>query len=128
MKPLEVLVCDDEQSICLLLQDLLEQLGHRVMTFQDGAAAVAAAAERPIDLAFLDIRMPGMSGDKVLKRMREIRPETIFVMITGYAQDDVVEEALNSGAAVCLSKPFSITQAMKLLEQVTSGEPVSAQS
>lgn len=125
-KALDILVVDDEQSICLLLQDVLTQFGHRVITCQDGATAVQIATERSFDLAFMDIRMPGMGGLEALKKLHEIHPDTTYVMITGYAATDVMEESLRSGASACLCKPFSLSQVMKVLQQVTAGQPVPA--
>jgi CheY-like chemotaxis protein len=116
---------DDEQSICMLLQDVLTRFGHSVTTCQDGATAVDLASENTFDLVFLDIRMPGMSGLEALKQVRELQPEATFVMITGFAKDDIIDEALQSGAAACLCKPFSLSQVTKLLEEVTSGAQVS---
>jgi two-component system response regulator (stage 0 sporulation protein F) len=116
MQPLEILVVDDEESICLLLRDVLLRFEHRVTTCQDGASALALAAERHFDLVFLDIRMPGMSGLEALKKLREAQPEAKFVMITGYAKDDVIDEALQSGASACLCKPFRLSQVRELLE------------
>ena len=125
MSPLQVLVVDDEQSICLLLQDVLTRFGHTVVTCQDGESALAAAQERSFDLILLDIRMPGMDGLEALRRLRRSQPEAMFVMITGYAKDDVIDQALQSGASACLCKPFSLAQVKKLLDDVTSGTPVS---
>ena len=68
--------------------------------------------------------MPGIGGDEVLKRGREIHLETRFILMTGYARDDILQEALRDGAAACLSKPFSLSQVIRLVEQVTSGQPV----
>lgn len=125
VQPLEILVVDDEQSICMLLQDVLTRFGHRVHTRQDGAAGLQLAREQSFDLAFLDIRMPGMGGLEALKQLREIHPKATFVMITGFAKDDIIDEALQSGASACLCKPFSLSQVTKLLEEVTSGAPVT---
>ena len=125
MRPLEILVVDDEQSICLLLQDVLTRFGHTVVTCQDGASGLAVAQERTFNLVLLDIRMPGMGGLEALKRLRRSQPDATFVMITGYAKDDIIDEALQSGASACLCKPFSLVQVKKLLEDVTSGVPVS---
>ena len=125
MEPLQILVVDDEQSICLLLHDALTRFGHTVVTCQDGESALAAAQERSFDLILLDIRMPGMDGLEALKRLRRSQPEAMFVMITGYAKDDIIDRALQSGASACLCKPFSLTQVKKLLDDVTSGTPVS---
>lgn len=124
-KPLQILIVDDEQSICMLLQDVLTRFGHSVTTCQDGAAAVELAGENTFDLVFLDIRMPGMSGLEALKKLRDLQPEATFVMITGFAKDDIIDEALQSGAAACLCKPFSLSQVTKLLEEVISGARVS---
>jgi CheY-like chemotaxis protein len=109
----------------MLLQDVLARFGHSVTTCHDGAAGVELAAESSFDLVFLDIRMPGMSGLEALKKLRELQPEATFVMITGFAKDDIIDEALQSGAAACLCKPFSLSQVTKLLEEVTSGAEIS---
>ncbi len=124
-EPLEILVVDDEQSICMLLEDVLARFGHNVTTCQDGAAGVELASGRTFDLVFLDIRMPGMGGLEALKRLRELQPEATFVMITGFAKDDVIDEALHSGAAACLCKPFSLSQVTQLLKEITSGAAIS---
>jgi DNA-binding NtrC family response regulator len=124
-KALDILVVDDEQSICLLLHDVLSRLGHRVSTCQDGASALKLASEHSFDLVFLDIRMPGMGGVEALKQLHERHPNTTYVMITGYAHNDIVDESLRSGASACLCKPFSLSQVMKLLQEITSGQPVT---
>ncbi len=125
VEPLQILVVDDEQSICMLLQDVLTRFGHSVTTCQDGATGVDLAGGTTFDLVFLDIRMPGMSGLEALKKLRELQPEATFVMITGFAKDDIIDEALQSGAAACLCKPFSLSQVTKLLEEITSRAGVS---
>ena len=126
MGPLTVLVVDDEQSICMLLKDVLERFGHAVTTCNDGAGAVARAQDGAFDVVFCDIRMPGMSGLEALKQIRGLQPKATFVMITGYAKDDIIDEALQSGASACLCKPFSLSQVTQLLQELTSGEKVSA--
>jgi len=126
MNSLDILVVDDEHSICMLLNDVLARFDHNVVTCQDGVNALQLADDKKFNLIFLDIRMPGMGGLDVLKNLRELQPEATFVMITGYAKDDIIDEALQSGASACLCKPFSLTQVTKLLEEVTAGAPISA--
>jgi len=125
-KPLDILVVDDEQSICLLLHDVLVRFGHEVTTCQDGGAALELARDHHFDLVFLDIRMPGMGGLEALKELRKLQLEATFVMITGFAKDDIIEEALLTGASACLCKPFSLSRVTELLEEIKLGEPVSA--
>jgi len=126
MASLEVLVVDDEQSICLLLHDVLARFGHKVSTCQDGGAALELASERQFNLIFLDIRMPGMGGLEALKKLRQVQPGAKFVMITGFAKDDIIEEALRSGASACLCKPFRLSQVMEVLKDLKTGAPVQA--
>jgi len=126
MNAFNILVCDDEESICLLLKEVLTRLGHTVTTCQDGATAVEFAQEQPFDLAFLDIRMPGMDGVEALKRLRALRPEATYIMITGFAHNDLMDESLQCGASACLAKPFGLSSLMKLLKEITEGQPISA--
>jgi two-component system response regulator (stage 0 sporulation protein F) len=125
MGALDILVVDDEYSICLLLQDVLGRFGHRVTTCQDGQSCLDLAADNDFGLVFLDIRMPGMGGLEVLKKLRSLLPNATFVMITGYAKDDIIDEALQSGASACLCKPFSLSQVKALVQNVTTGSPIS---
>ena len=123
MDSLQILVVDDEQSICMLLHDVLVRFGHHVETLQDARAAMELAAQRKFDLVFLDIRMPGMNGLDALKGLKELCPDATFVMITGFAHTDVVEDCMRNGASACLGKPFSIAQVMKLVEELRAGSP-----
>jgi CheY-like chemotaxis protein len=65
-----ILVADDEPSIRWLLERLLRQAGHAVVVVEDGPAALAAATAGDFDLAFVDIRMPGLDGLEALSRLR----------------------------------------------------------
>jgi DNA-binding NtrC family response regulator len=116
MSEVKVLVVDDEANICSLLEDALTSKGYTVRTCRDGECAIARAKQETFQVVFLDIKMPGMSGVEVLKRLRKQLPKAAFVMITGYAQSDLVDESLSSGAFVCLSKPFGIAQVLDVVD------------
>ncbi len=91
---LTLLVVDDEKRI---LESLLELFGdhYRILTAQGGNEAIEVfTAERP-ELVLCDQRMPGSSGIETLKRMRELEPGTIRMLLTGYSDIDVVIEAVN---------------------------------
>ncbi len=120
MAGLRVLICDDEQSICMLLEDILRRFGHEAVSYQDGPGALARVEQEEFDLFFLDIRMPGMDGTQVMQRIRELRPGAKCVMITGYAQDELMEKCIQGGAHACMAKPFSLLSLKKLLEEVES--------
>jgi len=113
-----VLVVDDEKNICDLLKDALERIGCVVQVTCEGQQAIAWARQMPFDVVFLDIKMPGMNGVEVLKNFRQIQPKAAFVMITGYAGSELVDESLSSGAFICLSKPFGIAQVLDVIKSL----------
>jgi len=118
-----ILVVDDEKNICDLLKVALEQIGCEVETTTEGAQAIGWAHQNKYDAIFLDIKMPGMNGVEVLKNLRQVQPNAAFVMITGYAGSDLVDESLSSGAFVCLSKPFGISQVQDIIRTLYETTP-----
>ena len=112
----QVLVVDDEKNICDLLKQALEHVGCIVKTTCDTQQARDWANESQFDAIFLDIKMPGMNGVELLKNLRGIQPRAAFVMITGYAGSELVDESLSCGAFICLSKPFGIVQVLDVIE------------
>ncbi|MFK4100129.1 response regulator transcription factor [Streptomyces sp. NPDC019531] len=104
-----VLIADDDSDIRDLVAFKLTQSGHEVTVVEDGMAALKAAREQPVDLALLDIRMPGMSGLDVCRELRSA-PETAtlpVIMITARSQEGDVEVGFAAGADDYIIKPFS---------------------
>ena len=69
-------------------------------------------------MIFMDIRMPGMDGVETFLKIKEILPDCIVVMMTGYAVESLIEKALSQGAKTCLSKPVSIEQLLEIADEV----------
>ena len=106
-----VLIADDESEIRELLRLYLEKDGYQVVEAEDGIQAVKLLEKKEIDLALLDIMMPGMDGYQVLKRIRE--NSNIPVMILSAKNQDVDKIlGLDLGADDYLSKPFNPLEAM----------------
>jgi two-component system phosphate regulon response regulator PhoB len=104
-----VLIADDDADIRDLVAFKLSQNGHRVTAVEDGMAALRAVREQPVELALLDIRMPGMSGLDVCRELRAT-PETAslpVIMITARSQEGDVEVGFAAGADDYIIKPFS---------------------
>jgi two-component system response regulator MtrA len=104
-----VLLAEDDSDIRLLVTFKLEQVGHEVRAFSDGAAALADAREHPPDLAVLDVLMPGMTGLEVCKQLRG-HPATAdvpIIILTARAQQADVTAGLEAGANDYIVKPFS---------------------
>jgi CheY-like chemotaxis protein len=103
-----VLVVDDEEVIRNLASKILARLGYRVITCEDGVAAVEVFAERyrEIDLVILDLAMPRMGGRDCLARLKVIDPNVRALVSSGYREDTDVEQLLAGGAAGFLRKPY----------------------
>jgi two-component system sensor histidine kinase/response regulator len=102
-----VVVIDDDHAMRLSCRKILAKLGFRVETFENGAQGLEAVVRLKPALVLVDLKMPGMSGMEVIPRVREISPDIVIVVITGYATIDTAVEAMKSGAYDFLPKPFS---------------------
>lgn len=102
-----VLVADDEEVIRELLSRRLRAEGWEILTAEDGTEAVAFLEREPfINLVITDVRMPGLDGVEVLKRVKAKSPDTEVVMMTAYASTESAIEAVRRGAFDYLQKPF----------------------
>ena len=113
-----IMVVDDAKDIRRTLQVILTDEGHNVIIAENGFQAIEMASEEPIDLIFMDIRMPGMDGVDAFLQIKEILPDCVVVMMTGYAMESLIEKALSEGAKTCLRKPVSIEQLLEITKEV----------
>ena len=120
-----ILVADDEPAMRWLLDRLLRQAGHAVTVVEDGQAALGAAAAEPVDLAFLDIRMPGLDGLEVLSRLRAQNPETAVIVMTAHGSVRAAVEAMQRGAYDYLAKPFDNDEVLLLVERALSAKALA---
>ena len=104
--PRTILIADDEQGVRSSLQRLLEFESYRVVTASDGPAALAAVRDRSIDLALLDIKMPGMDGLEVLAQLHTDQPQLPVVIISGHGTIQTAVEATRLGAFDFVEKPI----------------------
>lgn len=103
---MRVLIAEDETIIRLDVRVILEKAGHEVVAeARDGEEAVALAAEHEPDLIVMDVRMPHMDGIEAARAISDRRPVPI-VMLTAYAEEDLVARAAEAGAFGYLVKPF----------------------
>lgn len=112
-----LLVVDDELSIRESFSLILGSK-YKLMLAASGEAALKYAADQKIDLAFLDIRMPGLDGLATLKRLKEIDPELEVVMVTAVNDVQKAGEAIKYGARNYLIKPFDVQAILKMTEAI----------
>lgn len=107
MQPL-VMVVDDEEKVRKYLSRLLEKRGFTVDTAADGEAALALLAERDFDVVLLDVLMPGLDGIAVLKEIKQRRPLTEVIILTGNASVNTGVAGMQHGASDYLLKPVNL--------------------
>lgn len=98
---------------------ILESHGCDVTEAEDGYRAIDAAAEDSFDLVLMDIKMPGINGVQTFREIKKTSPETLVVMMTGYAVQDLVDTALEEGALSIIYKPFEMEEVFKLVDSIS---------
>ena len=121
-----VLIVDDEPHVITLIRVTLEDESFRIIEATDGAQALAAAEETVPRLIFLDVRMPGVDGFEVCRRLRSDPrfSATKIVMLTASGQEADRTRGIAAGADEYLTKPFSPLALLNLVHSLLSGETV----
>jgi DNA-binding NtrC family response regulator len=100
-----ILIVDDDEAVRRSYLAALSATDCETAVAADGEQALSAMRRHPYDVVLLDLRMPGMDGLSVLRRMKQSWPESEVVIITGYPSVESAKEAVRLGAADYLSKP-----------------------
>ncbi len=106
----KILVVDDEERMCHSLYELLTADGYDVITTQSGKEAIDLMRRRQFSLVLTDIKMPEIGGMDILRAARDVDPEIIVILMTGYASLETSLDAIKSGAFEYLLKPVEFTQ------------------
>ncbi|MDR2724915.1 MAG: sigma 54-interacting transcriptional regulator [Candidatus Adiutrix sp.] len=102
----DILVIDDDLSLREMLEMMLRGAGHKVSLADDGLSGLAAAEEGHFDLIISDLKMPGLNGLDLLKRLRAEGLTTPLILVSAFARDDMAVEAMRGGAYDFIPKPF----------------------
>ena len=113
LPPLTVLIADDVPQNLELLQLNLEKMGHQVITASDGASAVEAYRQQPVDLIIMDVQMPGMNGleaSRAIQQLEHIRTGQVvpIIALTASVLDKDRQAAQDAGMAGFATKPLNI--------------------
>ncbi|MFC2038791.1 response regulator [Chloroflexota bacterium] len=112
----KILVVDDEQNIRDSSVKLLQKKGYDAKGAESGEDAIIMIQKESFDLLLLDVRMPGMDGIEVLRKVTELMPDIQVVMLTGHGNIDMAIEALEYGAIGFLRKPIAIDDLQMSIE------------
>jgi len=105
---MRVLLVDDEESLSFTLQANLELDGFEVDVASSGSGALTLLGQKHYDLMLSDIRMPGMNGVELFRAARRAQPDLPVVLMTAFALEGLVKQAINEGVFTVFPKPFDI--------------------
>jgi DNA-binding NtrC family response regulator len=110
-----ILVVDDDVDIC----DTLESQGYSVITAGSGEEAISMSKHKNCQMAFIDVKLPNIDGLETLLRLKEINPDIIVIMMTGFRNEvkDALDKAQAASAITCLYKPFDPAEAASLAKK-----------
>lgn len=115
MKPYKILIVDDELSVRASLNEWFLEDGFKVETAESAEDALHKMHAGPFDLILLDIKMPGMDGITLQKKIKEIDPKVVIIIMTAYASVETAVEALKLGAFDYVTKPFDPDDLSRLI-------------
>ena len=117
MKPLEVLVIDDESVICDACEMVLSEKEHTVAKSTNGTDGLRAIRQQDFDIVLLDMKLPDMDGMQILKTVLEEKPGLCIIVMTGYSSISNAVEAIKQGADNYLAKPFTDDELIEAVEK-----------
>jgi len=116
--PEAILVADDEPGVRESLAEVLRDAGSVVHTAADGAAALKALEEHDFGIVITDLRMPVADGLAVLRRAREISPQTLVLVMTAHGSVETAVDALRAGATDYLLKPVMFDELLAKVDRL----------
>ncbi len=120
--PPSVLVVDDNEDLAENIAEILSDVGVKVRVARDAASALAAFDECEWSLVITDVRMPKVDGLELLTMLKERRPTTPVLVMTGFADPDTVARAQRSGAFGVVHKPVDLDELISLIERIADAD------
>jgi len=103
----KILVIDDERPTLIMFRLFLNALGHEALTAENGTSGLELFQREKPAIVFTDVKMPGMDGLEVIRKIKELEPKTQVVVMTGHGDTDLAVQASRLQAAAFLNKPIS---------------------
>ena len=111
----KILIVDDEAGIVQEIKEFLEEEGYEAHTADTAKVGIRLIEELKPDVILIDVKLPDASGTEVLRTCKEKSPKTKTIMITGYVDQNVMDEAESIGRDTFLQKPFDL---VKITEEI----------
>jgi CheY-like chemotaxis protein len=114
-----ILIVDDDDDFRYSMAQMLELHNFHVITAISGEDAIRIARQRIVHIAFVDIKMKAMGGLETSIKLKEIRPDMVIVLMTGYREEanPIIAQAKENGVVTCLYKPFKMAELRQVVSQ-----------
>ncbi|MCC9022620.1 sporulation initiation phosphotransferase Spo0F [Bacillus nakamurai] len=106
----KILIVDDQYGIRILLNEVFNKEGYQTFQAANGIQALDIVAKERPDLVLLDMKIPGMDGIEILRRMKMIDDSIRVIIMTAYGELDMIQESKELGALTHFAKPFDIDE------------------
>ena len=116
---IKIMIVDDEERLLQTLAQRLRLRDFEVQTFNNGQDALAAARREEFDLALVDLKMPGLSGEQVLGLLKEEHPLLEVIILTGHGSVESGIQGMNLGAFDYAMKPIQISELQEKLSPIS---------
>jgi CheY-like chemotaxis protein len=114
-----VLVVDDNEDLLETFSLILKKHGFRVITAGDGLAAIDLYQRYNFDIILMDIVMPEMDGIEAFRKIREMDPEAVIILMTAYSEDESIQIVKSEGVHRVIRKPIKIEQLIDMIKEAT---------
>lgn len=104
----KILIVDDQFGIRILLNEVFQKEGYKTFQAANGNQALEIVTRESPNLVLLDMKIPGMDGIEILKRMKKLNQDIRVIIMTAYGELDMIQEAKDLGALTHFAKPFDI--------------------
>lgn len=118
MRPLNILVVDDDPDLAEAICEALEMAGHNPTAAASGTEAIEKYCGCSFDITFMDVKLPDINGVEAFMAIREMDSTANVVMMTGYRIEQLLALATDNGAIKVLRKPFAVADIMSTLQEV----------
>jgi len=116
-----ILIVEDDTSLSKTMSAILRRKGYSVTAARDGLEAIEKVKEGRFCPIFMDVRLPLMNGVETYRMVKQLRADVVVVMMTAYAVEDLLQEALQEGAYGVLHKPLNMAEVLGLVEEIRGG-------
>jgi len=123
-----ILIADDDVDTRDILSGFLAHQGYETIVASDGEETLALAARLPLDLALLDVVMPGLSGVELAARLKDLQPQIEVILITAYGSLEQAVEAMRQGVFYYLAKPLKLRRVLAVVEKAWAEQQARAQA